>query len=204
MSYNTSSSPDFTPSVSPGSQSVSQGGTSANYTLTATPSNGFSGTVAWSVTPPSGITASAVSPSGTFTLTAGAKVTPGTYTISITGTSGSLQHTTSASLVVVAASNTFAISIAPGSQTVTRPTTGNTVVVTYTVTVTASAAVSLSATGGVTGVKLSLSPTTLSGSGQATLTVTVTPSAHRTSHTLTVKAVSGTHSKSATALITVQ
>jgi hypothetical protein len=204
-SYSPSSStPDFSPSVSPSSQSVARGATSGNYTLTATPSNGFTGTVTWSVTPPAGITASAVSPSGTFTLTAAATLATGTYTIPITGTSGSLVHSTSASLVVVGSTGSFTVSISPSSLTVKRPTSG-TATGTYTVTVggTFTSVVSLSVSGGATGITPVLNPTTIQGSGQSTLTVTVTPSAHHTTRTLTVTATGGTKSKTAKATITI-
>jgi hypothetical protein len=203
LSYSSSSSTgDFSLSVSPGSQSVVKGSTSGNYTLTATPSNGFTGTVTWSVSPPSGITASPVSPSGTFTLTAGTGVAAGTYSIPITGTSGSLVHSTSASLVVI--SGSFTVSVSPSSRTVKRPISGS-ASTTYTVTVggTVTSLVSLTVSGGATGIKPVLSPTTLQGTGQSTLTVTVTPSSHRTTRTLTVTATHGGKSKTAQATITV-
>jgi hypothetical protein len=203
LSY--AATPDFSVSVSPGSQSVAPGGTSGNYTLTATPTNGFSGTVSWSVTPPSGITASNPA-SGTFTLTAGS-ASPGTYSIPITGTSGSLVHSTSATLVVTS-SGTFSLSISPSSNTVKRPTSGS-VTATYTVTVAASGTfnsnVSLTVSGGRTGLTPALNPTTIpGGSGQSTLTVTVTPSARRATRTLTVTATGGGVVKTASANITVQ
>jgi hypothetical protein len=204
LSY--ASTPDFSVSVSPGSQSVTQGGTSGTYTLTDTPSGGFSGTVSWSVTPPSGITASSVSPSGTFTLTA-AGASPGTYAIPITGTSGSLVHSTSATLVVTS-NGTFSLSISPGSNTVKRPASGS-VTATYTVTVEASGTfnsnVSLSVSGGATGIAPALSPTLIpGGSGQSTLTVKVTSSSRRTTRTIRVTATGGGLTQTASATITVQ
>jgi Phosphate-induced protein 1 conserved region len=207
QSYSSTATADFSVSVSPGSQTVAPGGTSANYTLTDTPSGGFSGTVNWTVTPPAGITASSVSPSGTFKLTAAANTIPGNYTIPITGTSGSLVHSTSA-ILVVSQNRTFSISISPSSNTVTRPASGN-VQATYEVTVTGSGGfssnVSLSVSGGATGIAPSLSPTTIpGGSGQSTLTVTVNQNSHRTTRTLTVTARGGGINRTASATITVQ
>ena len=207
LSYASSATPDFSVSVSPGSQSVAPGGTSGNYTLTATPSGGFSGTVNWTVTPPAGITASAVSSSGTFKLTAAAGTSPGSYSIPITGTSGSLVHSTSVTLVV-SANSTFSLSISPSANTVTRPASGS-VSVTYTVTVAGAGGfnsnVSLAVSGGATGIAPSLSPTTITGgSGQSTLTVTVNSKSHRTTRTLTVTAKGGGITRTASATITVQ
>ena len=205
LSYN--STPDFGVSVSPTSQTVLQGGTSANYTLTAAPSGGFNGTVTWTVTPPAGITASAISSSGTFTLTAAPTLTPATYSIPITGTSGSLSHTTAATLVVTS-SSTFSISISPASSTVKRPSSGS-VSTTYMVTVTPSgtfnSTVSLSVSGGRTGITPSLNPTTIAGgSGTSTLTVTVTANSHKGNRTLTVTGTGGGITTSAIANISVQ
>jgi hypothetical protein len=192
------SAPDFSVSVS-GSQTVPPGGKSANYTLTATPSNGFNGTVTWAITPPSGITAStpAVANTATFTLTASSSITPGTYSIPITGTSGTLSHSTTATLVVSAP--TFTLGITPASQSTSRPS-----VVHYTVTVTPvggfnPATASLSVTGTTTGVTPSLGPITVSnGSGSSTLTVTVTTSAKKGNRTFTVTGVGSTSKATAT------
>ena len=206
LSYN--STPDFTVSVSPSSQTVIQGGTSGNYTLTATPTGGFTGTVTWTIgTLPSGITASPVSSSGTFTLTAATTVAPGTYSVTVTGTSGSLSHSTSATLVVTS-NSTFTLTISPTSRTVTRPSSGS-VSTTYTVTVahsgTFNSTVSLSVSGARTGLTPSLNPTSIAGgSGTSTLTVVVTPSARRATRTLVVTATGGGITKTASATIVVQ
>ncbi len=205
LSY--SSTPDFSVSVSPASQTVLQGGTTGNYTLTATPSGGFTGTVSWTVTPPTGITASAVSSSGTFTLTAATTLAPGSYSIPVTGTSGSLSHSTSATLVVTS-NSTFTMTISPASRTVTRPSSGS-VSTTYVVTLTPSgtfnSTVSLTVSGGRTGLTTTLSPTSIAGGhGTSTLTVTVTSSARRATRTLTVTGTGGGASRSVSATITVQ
>jgi hypothetical protein len=98
--------PDFTLTAAPSSQSIRRG-SQAQYTATATPVNGFNGTVNLSLTgcpprstcsfnPPS-INTSGMS---TLTVSTASKTSPGTYTLTITGTSGTLQHSTSVSLTV--------------------------------------------------------------------------------------------------------
>jgi chitinase len=105
-----SSSPTFSISVSPSTRNIKAGSAgNATYTVTITPSGGFTGTVSLTVTSvlPSGATAS-FSPS-TVSITGGAasatmvvttsSATPaGRYTVTISGTSGSLTRTASVTL----------------------------------------------------------------------------------------------------------
>jgi hypothetical protein len=98
--------PNFSLSASPSSQSVGQNGTTS-YTVTVSPTNGFNGAVTLTTnTLPSGVVASfspnpATSTSTMTVTTSGAAL--GTDSITITGTSGSLTHTTGVSLVVTSA-----------------------------------------------------------------------------------------------------
>jgi len=95
---------DFSLSATPASQTVAaSNGTS--YTTMVTPSNGFSGAVAFSVTGlPGGATATfnpaSINGSGSSTLTITNAIPVGSYPLKITGTSGSLSHAASATLVV--------------------------------------------------------------------------------------------------------
>ncbi len=101
---------DFSLAASPGSQTVTTGGT-GSYTATVGALNGFAGAVTLSASGvPAGTTASfnpnAVNGAGTSTLsliTTGSTAA-GTYTVTITGVSGALQHTSTVKLVVNAAS----------------------------------------------------------------------------------------------------
>jgi len=119
--------PDFSLSGSPASQTVVQGnGTS--YTVTVTPSNAFTGTVGFTASGlPSGAGASfnpaSVTGSGSSSVTVTTSTTTpaGTYTLTFTGTSGSLIHSTTATLVVNAAvTPDFSISANPTSSSVTQ------------------------------------------------------------------------------------
>ncbi len=118
-----SPSPDFSLGMTPGTQSVGAGGSTA-YTVTVTGSNGFSGSVGFGVSGlPSGVTGSfnptSVTGAGSTTLTintiAGAPT--GGFTAMVTGTSGSLSHNTSASLTITGSSGgpPTAVSVTPNS-----------------------------------------------------------------------------------------
>jgi hypothetical protein len=98
--------PDFTISVSPASLNVTRGNT-GRYTVTIGAVNGFTGTVSLSVTGlPSRVTASfsptSVTGSGNSTLSVqvARNASRGARTLTITGTSGSLSHSTTATLNV--------------------------------------------------------------------------------------------------------
>jgi hypothetical protein len=104
---NAASTPDFSLSATPASQTVVHGnGTS--YTLTLNPSGGFAGNVSLSLGAlPAGVNATfntnpILNGSGTSTLTVTttSSTTTGTYTLKITGTNGSLTHSTSVTLIV--------------------------------------------------------------------------------------------------------
>ncbi len=197
--------PDFSLSVSPGSQTVTPGQT-ANYTVTTTPLNGWSNSAALSVT--GGLPAGAsVSVSGNLiTITTSSTTPGGSYNFTISGTDGSLTHTTSATLVVsVPAAPTFSISMGPSSQSVKRPGNGS-ATTTYKATVTATTGyagtVNLTFGGGTTGVTIAASTASISnGNGSATVTVTVTSSAKKGVSTITVTGKDGTNTKSASATL---
>jgi hypothetical protein len=97
---------DFSISATPASQTVTRG-SSTTYTVTTMALNGFSGVVSLSVSGlpnqasatfnPSSITGSG---SSTLTVKTGSKSHISTYTLTITGTSASLTHTTTVKLVV--------------------------------------------------------------------------------------------------------
>jgi hypothetical protein len=96
--------PDFSLSVGPTPQSVRRGGT-ATYTVTITPSNGFGAAVTLSLSgkpSPSTVTFTPNPATSTSTLTIRTRSNTSlrTYTMTITGVSGTLSHTTTATLTV--------------------------------------------------------------------------------------------------------
>jgi len=202
--------PDFTLTASPSSQTVVQGA-SATYTATVTPSGGFTGTVTFSVSGlPTGASGSfnptSVSGSGTSTLTVSTSTTtpPGSYALTITGTSGTLVHSTSVTLVVSAAGGSdFAISASPSSQTVARGASA-----TYTVTITATGGftgtVNFSVSGLPSRTSASFNPASVTGSGSSTLTVSTNRKTPRGSFVLTITGTAGSLVHSTTVTLVVQ
>lgn len=198
--------PDFSVAASPASQTVAPGaGTS--YTVSVTPSGGFNGTVNFSVSGlPAGATASfnpaSVNTSGssTMSVSTSASTPAGTYPLTITGTSGSISHTASVTLVVANTNANFSISATPASRSVRRRAS-----TTYTVTITPSGGfngnVSFSVTGLPSGATASFNPTSVNGSGSSTMTVTAGTT--RGTFTLTIKGTSGSLSHTTTVSLTV-
>jgi Galactose oxidase-like, Early set domain/Glyoxal oxidase N-terminus len=198
--------PDFSVAATPASRTVPPG-TGTSYSMTVTPSNGFTGNVTFSVTGlPSGATASfspsSVTGSGSSTLSVNTSTsTPtGSYTLTITATNGSnLTHSTQVTLVVA----DFALSASPSTRTLS----GNSKT-TYTVTVTAlgpfSAAVTFSVSGLPARTSTSFSPTSLAGAGNTTLTVSSRPKAPTGTYPLTITATGGGLTHSTTVNLVIQ
>jgi hypothetical protein len=123
-----SPAPDFSLSVTPGSQTVTAGG-ATSYTVTVIGSGGFAGAVNLVASGlPSGVSGgfnpSAITGSGTSTLTVntGSGTPVGGYTLTVTGSSSSLSHSGSASLTVTAGGppqppSTVSVSPSSGSGT---------------------------------------------------------------------------------------
>lgn len=191
---------DFSISASPSSQTVTPG-TNAAYTASINALNGFTGTVNLGVSGlPTGATASlsptSVTGSGSSTLVVStATTTPaGTYTLIITGISGTLSHSNTVTLVVPGPAD-FSISANPDSQTITQ---GNNT--SYTTSISAlngfTGAVNLSVSGLPTGATESFSPTPVTGSGNSTLMVSTASSTPTGTYTLTITGTSGSLSHS--------
>ena len=204
---------DFSLAGSPASQTVSQGGT-ATYTITVTRVNGFTGAVTLSAGQlPAGVTMqfspsntiSSSSLTGSVKVKAGATTPPGTYTIPVVGTSGSLSHTATVTLVVQSATvPAFTVSSSPASQTIAQ---GNSASLSTTVTRTGgfTGAVSLAVSGLPSGATATWSPssTVASTASGATLSVDTQPTVSTGSYVLTITGTgsTGTQSSSVTLVV---
>lgn len=114
-----SQTPGFSLSLTPSTQNVTPGN-GASYTVTVTPSGGFSGPVNLAAAfSPTGPTASVPSPvtvlpntpaAATVTVSTTSSTASGSYTLTVTGTSGSLKNAASATLVVATTPTTMTVS----------------------------------------------------------------------------------------------
>ena len=203
--------PDFTVAVSPGSETVAPNAT-ASYTVSISPSGGFSEDVTLTVTGlPSGATGSfSVNPvaggSGSSGLTVSAisgTMPTGTYTLTITAKSTSGKaHTATATLVV--GTPDFAISATPGSISVRHGSKTS-----YTVPVSASGGfngqVAFSVSGLPSGATGSFSPSSVTGSGSSSLRISTRNSTPRGTYPLTINGLCSSpslqHSASVTLIV---
>lgn len=197
--------PDFSISASPGSQSVLPGGC-ANYTISTAALFGFAGSVALSQSPlPTGVTASfnPLSINGTgssaYTACTSAATAAGSYTITLTGISGSLNHSIPVNLVV----QDFALSTTPASQTINAGSSA-----TYTISASAlngfSGTAALSVSSGLpSGASASFSPASVAAGSTSTLTVNTLSSTTGGTYTLTISGTSGGVVHTTTASLTV-
>jgi subtilase family serine protease len=206
--------PGFFLSASPFSQTVFQGKSVATtYSVTITSLNGFSGTVDLSSSCPSSITCTlsarsvTVSARGTATSTLTASTngtTPsGTYSLAVTGTSGSLSRRVSVNLVVMVP---FSFSSNPTATSVDQGGTAK-----YTETLKSlnafSGSVTLSVTGcpPSSGCRFSPNPVTVpsGGSGSSTFSVATGKNTPTGTYTMTLAGTSGSLKHSVTVQLTV-
>lgn len=189
------STPDFSLSATPSSQTINQG-LAASYTVTLTPLAGYTGTVSFAVSGlPAGATGSfnpvslATSGSATLNIATATTTTPGTYSLTITGSDGTLTHTTQVTLVITPAGD-FSLSSTIASQTVTQgQNTG------YGINVTSingfSGTVSLSISGLPTDATGTFNPGSITGAGTANLSVTTASTTPAGTYNLIITGTSG-------------
>jgi hypothetical protein len=200
-SCGTVTTPDYSVAATPGSQSVVQG-SGTTYTASVTPTNGFNGTVALTVSGvPSGASASfnptsvAGSGSSTLTVNSGTAAT-GSYPLTITGTSGSLTHTANVTLVITAQTNDFSVGATPSSQTVTAGS-GTSYSVSTNTTSGSASTVSFSVSGLPGGAGSSFSPASVTSGSGSSLSVTTSSSTPAGTYPLTITGTSATTSHTA-------
>lgn len=161
---------DFSLTTAPSQQTV-QPGQTANYSVTVNPLGGFNGNVTFSISGlPTGATAD-FSPNptlstSTLSINTSSTTPAGSYSLTITGMSGSLVHTTTVTLIV--GKPDFALTISPTSQIIRRGRATN-----YTINVTKlsgfSGNVSLSITGLPSRASAFFSPNPTSSSSRLTI-----------------------------------
>ena len=197
---------DFSLSATPSSSSVSPGG-SASYTATVTPIAGFGGTVTFGVSGlPAGATATftptSVAGSGSTTLnvSTSGSTAPGSYPLTISGTSGSLSHSVNVTLVV---NGDFSIAVTPSSVTIGRGGSAN-----YTVTIGAGAGfsgtVTLSASGLPKFSNAKFTPISVVNSGTSVLMVNTNRNVAPGTYLVIVTGTSGNRVHSASINLVVQ
>jgi hypothetical protein len=176
---------------------------SGSSTISVKGQNGFNGMVSLTATSlPAGVSAQ-FSPSSTastsnLSLNASSTAAPGTYTITMIGSSGALSSSTTIGLTVTAPN--FALTISPGNLGVPRGSSSAGMA-----TITAQngfkGSVSLSASGAPSGVTVTFG--SVSAGGTAVVTVAASSTATAGSFPLTLTGVSGTLTNSVTLPITV-
>jgi len=195
--------PDFTGFSSPKSQTV-VAGSNTSYSVEVDPLLGWFTDVNLTVTGlPDGVTASfapAKVPFGNGTsllsVSTNSSTTPGTYTLTLTGTAGNLTHSTPITLFVNPATADFGGDITPGGQLIAAGQTAG-----YVVSVSPingfTGDVTLNATGAPTGSIVTFNPPVIAGgSGTSVLSVIPPMNAPSGLSVLTITGTSGslTHS----------
>ena len=195
----------YTISASPASVSITQGA-SGSSTITVTPLSGFTASVTLSVSGlPSGVTAafspaSTTSTAHTSTLSfkAAANATPGSSTVTVTGTSGTMSSKATI-MLTIAAPPSFTLSASPASVSLSSGTSA-----TSAISIAAqngfSAAVTLTASGLPSGVTAAFSAV---ASGKSTVTFTAASSASSGTATVTITGTSGALSSKTTVALTI-
>ncbi len=209
--------PDFTFTAAPASQTT-LAGNSVSYTVNAAPTNGFTGDVALSAPGlPAGVavtfnpaTISGATGSSTATISASVSTVPGTYSIALTGTSGTHSHVAPVSLVVTTVPTPtptpapdFTLTATPASTTATAGQAG-----TYAVAIAPvngfTGTVALSASGLPTGATAVFTPASVTGgAGSSSLKVSTTPATPAGTYTITIAGTSGALSHTTTVSLTV-
>jgi hypothetical protein len=203
--------PDFSLAVNPTTLNITGGAAGASTSLSVTAINGFTSGVAIAITGlPTGITATPPSPTvapGTpqnITFTAASTAAASSGTITFTGTSGSLSHTTTLKLNVTAApAPDFTLSINPTSLNLTTGALGQATAVSAVAVNGFASTISISLSALPAGV--TASPATLTLTPGTPQSITLTAAANATLGTSNVSVIgqSGSLSHTATLGLTV-
>jgi uncharacterized membrane protein len=186
---------DFGISVSPTSQTVFQG-QNIGYGVTVSASGGFTGLVNLSITgvPPGASTTfnpSAVQGSGlsSLAIVPGPNTPGGTYTLTITGTSGPLVHSATATLTILVPD--FSLSSSPTSREILVGQSTS-YAITFTPINNYAGTVSFTVSGLPSGAAGTFNPQSLSSAGSTTLSITTNNSTPPGTYPLTITGSDGT------------
>jgi hypothetical protein len=196
---------DFALSATPKSRTVFPG-TGTSYTTKVTGGTGFGATVSFSVSglPPgaSGAFTQTVTGSGSTALNVAVSMStpPGSYPLTITGTTGLVTHSVKVTLVVA---GDFTLSITPASRTISRGGS-NTYKVTIAPAQGPSGTVILSVTGVPPFATATFTPKSVVSPGTSILRVTTTTQIAKGTVTLTITGSGGPWVHSATVTLVIQ
>jgi hypothetical protein len=204
--FNVSSNADFTGRISPSSAAVVPGGR-ASYTASVIPLNGFTGNVVVSVSGlPTGAAAQVTpgtvrggSGSASILITTTSSTPLGSYTLTLTGTCGTLVHSTSSiQLNVNATPGDFGATINPTTNTITAGGFASYGINVYPVNG-FTGNVALSVSGVPSGATAAFNPNNIvsGGTGSVTLVITTTSGVTPGTYALSVTGISGSISHTA-------
>ncbi|HKQ77385.1 MAG TPA: hypothetical protein VJ810_27040 [Blastocatellia bacterium] len=199
--------PNFTLSSTPSSLTINRGA-SGTSTIAITRSGGFTSSVALTATGlPSGVAATFNPPSttggsSTLTLAASTTAATGSFNVSINGSGGSLNRSTTLSLTVNAPPTPdFSLSANPSSLTVNRGASGASAI-TITRTGGFTSSVALTATGLPSGVTATFNPPSTTGTS-STLTLAASSAATTGTANVTITGTGGGLSRTTSISLTV-
>ena len=192
LSYTAAPAADYSLAISPATQTVAQGAASANYTITVNKTGGFTSTVNFQVMGlPNGATLKTApassATSAMFSINAPNTSAAGTYNLTVTGTSGSLSHSASATLAVTASD--FSLTVSPASQSVVQGNATGNFAIAVNKTGMFNSAVNFQVTGLPTGASLRTAPAANATAATFSINVPVTVAAG--TYPLTIKGTSG-------------
>ncbi len=209
----TQATPDFTLSATPATVSLTANGTPATISLLATAQNGFTANVQVTIAGlPAGVTAQpstiTLTPgtAATLTLTAPVGTAAGSSTVMLTGTSGSLTHTASVAVTVIApppAQADFSLAVTPASLSLTVGAAGQPVQLTANALNGFTGSVSVALSGLPAGVTANPATLSLTPGTPESVTLTAGNSAQPGSASVVVTGTSGSLSHTAALALTV-